>query len=345
MKRFVQGSALAAVIALSIMVAGCEEDSGAGEPTGDWPDSVKPIVGWFATQRDYLDTSWGSLYYFDGSSVTEVQPLGENAFKVGSMAGPDVAWATDWHALFEVHGAEWRSFPAQPECPHDHDVWIAGAAVFGGGEGYVSCEWSKVVLSWVNGEWSSEAIPDWSADRGADLQCVAKENCLAWNPADLSLFDGEGFVHLPHLDSLDSSATPALWPNRDISIMVWESESDTLYRLWRYADSEWTIDPRFTNPDKWFRTPVMTRLGDALVISHGVEGDEDFGTQVLAGDEFVNPGWPYFRYMAFAPGGGGLAVDDNARVVYWVDGLDLKLIYEFSDDEAPSGFLVVADKE
>jgi hypothetical protein len=70
------------------------------------------------------------------------------------------------------------------------------------------------------------------------------------------------------------------------------------------------------------------------------------GTLVLAaGSEIVDPGWPQFRYMAFASGGGGLAVDDNARVVYWVDGLDLKLIYEFSDDEAPSGFLVVADKE
>jgi hypothetical protein len=235
----------------------------------------------------------------------------------------------------------------QPPCAEIDGESVAGAAVFDeGGSGYAACEEAQKMWRWDGGQWHQIQMSDWSPNYGVHLDCLGAKRCLAWNLGEMAFFDGKDFGGIELPGQLYSAGEAVLAANGDALALVYDPENEEVVRLLRYHSGQWARDDHLSEKENWLFSPVVARLGSFVALSDGPGDDEEGETVVLLDNHDVaRPGWPRFHYMVFAPGGGGLAIDADDRVVYWLNGLEMTAIYELGEDEVPSGFLVAADAE
>jgi hypothetical protein len=311
------------------------------EPNGSWPDDPGPLVAWFATQPDFSTKDWVGLYKVIEGAVESVPPIGDMVFTYGAAGSADVAWATNHVNLFWLVDGVWEFASSAPECPMYEGSSFRNVAAFFDGRGYVSCRGANQIAVRDEGTWRLLTNTVFPEDGACWIDCLRFGRCVVQGGHEIALLDGGQF---------ESTVTPgphvhrAVYQNDETAYAILiNSTYPEFWSLFTLNNLTWEADPRF-EPNE-FNSPALVRINDEYTAFSHLNGPGGDGTVILDGrDNLIETDWPYFRWMAFAPGGSGIGIDDSAHRAYLIEGFELTEIFTWDDHtERPSGFLTAAD--
>ena len=289
------------------------------EPIALWPDDTGDVTGWVGAGR----TEFDSFYQITADNYIDADPP-DDTFFLASTMDEGVAFAATRSTspiLWELDENIWEPFPVQPPCnPFDtcvpgHYKPIDKMVRFADGTGYLVCM-AHTLLFWDGSDWLEFTLPYPSADAlyyGVD--CLDKDDCVVWHMNGAFHFDGAKFTDL----------------NLDCPVLMKYQRAGMLYQLsWSvcpdvaeeqgldwlpqmelqvYKDCGWqpvtAFDGTVFEEDTTFAVIDERHLAFAYIT------DTEQKTVVIRDDDTViDPDWPFFSGIAFAPNGSGIGYSD-----------------------------------